>query len=113
VLQDYYGLSIQAVVGGFGSGAAGKGVGSRTGQCEKTARDCTIGVLRIVGLCPGFIARRRSYENRIDRSGNICWGWSDGASTCHAVPDREVSTSGRGTSAWAYLQVTALTESGL
>jgi hypothetical protein len=54
--------------GGFGTGAE-KGVGNRTGQREKMARDCAISLLRIVGLCPGVV-RRRNYEiTKIELSG--------------------------------------------
>jgi hypothetical protein len=62
---------------------------SCTGQRGKTARDCAVGLLRIVGLCPG-VARRRNYNNLIERSEKVFWGWSDGASSCHYVPDWEV-----------------------
>jgi hypothetical protein len=51
-------------------------VGSRARQRGKSARDCSAGLLRFVGLCSS-LARRRNHQNRIKRSEAIYIG--DGA----------------------------------
>jgi hypothetical protein len=62
---------------------------NRVRQRGKSARDCAVGLLRLVGLCPG-VARRRNHQNRIKQSEKIFLRWCDGAASRHVVFDWEV-----------------------